>query len=376
MDALKEQFPESEIFRDIDTIKAGTDFVEAIDTAVKSCSVLLAVIGPRWLSATDNAGKRRIDDSNDFVRLETGAALRRNVHVIPILVEGATMPSADELPEDMKPLARRQAHELSDRRWDYDTAQLVAALEMLPGIHRKRPAPATTQAPAPHKRMRTGAKVGIAAVILGVSLGVVLYKQQEQPVPPADWPVVVDIPFTEVPPLWEVGRFSNKEFRRLDLEVVGGQYRWGLEFIESGEAFVRCPCGSVLNFYAAVDARMVEHKLTTTVALLFGWGGGDQVYHAYAYKIRSDNRFALIHYDEKGTRLLLDWTPVEFDQASDNRMAVLVRDQEISLYLNGKLIAEYRDPTYAGGHVGLQVEGLKDGATVVEFDNFELRRQR
>src|SRR5688572_2423484 len=81
MDDLKSQFPDNEVFRDVEAIEAGADFVEAIDAAVKSCSVLLAVIGPRWLSVTDNGGRRRIDDPNDFVRLELASALRRNVRV-------------------------------------------------------------------------------------------------------------------------------------------------------------------------------------------------------------------------------------------------------------------------------------------------------
>lgn len=180
MDDLKEQFPTSEVFRDVEAIEAGADFVEAIDKAVSSCSVLIAVIGPRWLSAGDAAGKRRIDDPNDFVRLEIAAALRRNVRVIPVLVEGAQMPSADDLPEDIKPLSRRQAHELSDRRWNYDADQLFAALEKVPGIHRKRARAAAAAAPQPRAGMGKGTKVVLGALGAAIVAGVLAMLGSEQ----------------------------------------------------------------------------------------------------------------------------------------------------------------------------------------------------
>jgi hypothetical protein len=90
--------------------------------------VLLALVGDRWLTVTDKQGQRRLDDPNDFVRLEIEAALRRKVRIIPILVEGATMPHADELPAAIAGLARRQALELSPSRFEYDTSRLLKVL--------------------------------------------------------------------------------------------------------------------------------------------------------------------------------------------------------------------------------------------------------
>ncbi len=112
------------------------DFVEAINKAVSSCDVLLAMIGPRWLTAIDKNGRRRVDDANDYVRLEIAAALSRDIRVIPVLVGGVSMPAAEELPDELVGLARRQAYELSDKhkRWDYDVDQLIAVLKEIPGI--------------------------------------------------------------------------------------------------------------------------------------------------------------------------------------------------------------------------------------------------
>lgn len=126
---LSQRFGAAEIFRDIDTIPPGVDFVEAIEAAVGSCEVLLAVIGPRWLTATDARGQWRLDHPEDFVRVEIATALERNIWVIPVLVQDARMPRSDELPPALARLARRQAVELRDASWDYDVGRLIAVLE-------------------------------------------------------------------------------------------------------------------------------------------------------------------------------------------------------------------------------------------------------
>ncbi len=128
-DRLVGHFARSQVFKDIDSIELGDDFVEVITTAVGSCEVLLALIGDRWLTVTGQDGRRRLDNPDDFVRLEIEAALTRSVRVIPILVEGARMPRADELPASLAKLARRQALELSPSRFDVDTRRLLRVLE-------------------------------------------------------------------------------------------------------------------------------------------------------------------------------------------------------------------------------------------------------
>ena len=82
-DRLAERFGIAQVFKDVDSIEPGDDFTEVIANAVGSCDVLLALIGDRWLTATNSAGKRRIDNFDDFVRLEIEAALARNIRVVP-----------------------------------------------------------------------------------------------------------------------------------------------------------------------------------------------------------------------------------------------------------------------------------------------------
>lgn len=128
-DRLADHFGNNRVFMDVAGIEAGVDFVEAIESAVSSCDVLLVMLGRGWLTATAPTGARRLDDPNDFVRIEMATALKRNVRVIPVLVEGATLPPADALPDDLKPLARRQAVELRDSRWDADVEALIVVIE-------------------------------------------------------------------------------------------------------------------------------------------------------------------------------------------------------------------------------------------------------
>jgi uncharacterized RDD family membrane protein YckC len=128
-DRLAERFSDGQVFKDVDSIELGDDFVEVISTAVGSCDVLLALIGHQWLTITDEDGNRRLDDPNDFVRVEIEAALARNVRVIPILVEGARMPRATELPASLARLVRRQALELHPSRFDFDIGRLLRVLE-------------------------------------------------------------------------------------------------------------------------------------------------------------------------------------------------------------------------------------------------------
>lgn len=128
-DNLAARFGSDEVFQDIEAIRAGDDFVRAIDTAIGACRVVIVLIGDGWLDAVDGQGRRRLDDPHDFVRAEVAAALQRGVPTIPVLIEGARMPASEALPQPLRALARIQALELSDSRWDYDVAQLVAAIE-------------------------------------------------------------------------------------------------------------------------------------------------------------------------------------------------------------------------------------------------------
>jgi len=128
-DDLVQRFGNAAVFMDVVGIEPGRDFRKVIDKNVTSCGVLLAVLGPSWLDAKDETGLRRLDNPMDFVRLETAAALKRDIPVIPVLVRGARMPKPEQLPDDLKELAYRNGLELTHARWDSDIEVLIKALQ-------------------------------------------------------------------------------------------------------------------------------------------------------------------------------------------------------------------------------------------------------
>jgi hypothetical protein len=128
-DRLVNELGKENVFKDIDDIPFGVDFVKHLDGEVQKCSVLFAVIGPRWLEAGPR-GEPRLNDPDDFVlRIEIDAALRRDIPVVPLLVDGAQMPQADQLPEELKPLARRNGTEIRhDPDFHSDLTRLLSRL--------------------------------------------------------------------------------------------------------------------------------------------------------------------------------------------------------------------------------------------------------
>lgn len=148
-DRLAAHFGAERVFMDVEGIEPGTDFVDAIEKAVGSCRVLIVLIGDEWASATDAAGRRRLDDPNDFIRLETSAALKRGIRVVPVLVDGTTMPRPESLPEDLHALTRRQAVEISHKQWDASTGELIRTLERILGMPAGKAASGIPATPSP-----------------------------------------------------------------------------------------------------------------------------------------------------------------------------------------------------------------------------------
>lgn len=137
-ESLARHFGQENVFRDVEAIAPGKDFTDALDAAVARCEVLLVLIGDTWLVECNVDGSRRLDDAQDFVRLEIETALRRGIPVLPVLLEGATMPRPSDLPGSIAALTRHQAIEISDTRWDFDFQRLVQAIAMLTGAAPRR----------------------------------------------------------------------------------------------------------------------------------------------------------------------------------------------------------------------------------------------
>lgn len=164
-DRLEDHFGPARVFHDHESILAGDDFAEAIRRAISASTVVLAVIGPGWLAAALRPGTRRLDDPSDFVRLELEAALDAGIPVVPVLVEGASMPGAVALPASLAGFSRCQAVELSESRWRFDTDQLIQALQSRFAIESDKPSPDDT--PGQGMRLGFAARLAIDLLDLG-----------------------------------------------------------------------------------------------------------------------------------------------------------------------------------------------------------------
>jgi len=229
-DALTAALGHDHVFMDIDKIKPGVDFVEEVEEAVDNCHVVVALIGPTWLAAKDAKDRTRLEDPKDYVRLEIATALKRDdVRVIPVLVGGAAMPNAEDLPRNLAPLARREALDLADDRWKYDVARLVDAIRdgHTLGNGSAPPLPPVEVAPPhvayqpegapPRKRPSWQLPVflggGAALVILVVVLALVL---TNNPNPPQPTTTVPPAPTNSAPANGSGGGGSSAAFPNAD----------------------------------------------------------------------------------------------------------------------------------------------------------------
>jgi TIR domain len=124
-DRLAETFGQANLFIDVDNMPAGADFVKYLNKQVGSCDIFLCTVGPNWLNAKDEDGQRRLDQSDDYVRVEIAAALSRDIPVIPVLIDGARVPNARELPGDVAALTRRNAVEVRSSHFRRDADELT-----------------------------------------------------------------------------------------------------------------------------------------------------------------------------------------------------------------------------------------------------------
>jgi hypothetical protein len=188
-DDLVRAYGDNSVFMDVAGINPGIDFRKAIDDNVASCGVLLAMIGPTWAAIKNSSGERRLDDPNDFVRLEIASALARDIAVIPVLVHSAKMPTPDQLPENLTNLAFRNSVEITHARWNSDVELLTKALAQYVASSAStdtEPVHATVavqlpppHSPDPHRSVTKSSKmpliIGIAVAAVLVIAGIVFF---------------------------------------------------------------------------------------------------------------------------------------------------------------------------------------------------------
>jgi len=132
-DRLAREFGNDNVFMDVDNIPIGVDFTRHLDARLADCKVVISLIGPQWVNAKDRAGRRRLDDASDYVRVELTTALGRGITIIPVLVDGATMPSESELPAELAALTTRNAIEIRNTQFRWDADRFVHRLKEATG---------------------------------------------------------------------------------------------------------------------------------------------------------------------------------------------------------------------------------------------------
>jgi hypothetical protein len=149
-DSLAAYFGRDAVFKDVDSIPVGASFPEHLTSVLQQCGVTLVVIGPRWATIADERGNLRLDNPGDFVRIEVETALRSDALVIPVLVDGASMPSVEQLPESLRPLRRLNATSVRpDPDYRSDMARLIKIVER--HLLSRAPAPASEELAAKYQ---------------------------------------------------------------------------------------------------------------------------------------------------------------------------------------------------------------------------------
>lgn len=156
-DRLNQHFERESLYMDVDSIELGLDFFEAIEDTLKSCNVFLAIIGRDWLETSDEHG-RRIDNPDDLVRHEISTALKRNIRVIPILVDNASIPSSRDLPDELTPLVRRNAFAIRHESFHTDVERLIKAVQSVIKKEEERKRAKTEAKRKTEERKRTEAE--------------------------------------------------------------------------------------------------------------------------------------------------------------------------------------------------------------------------
>ena len=267
-DALERRLGRGSVFRDVLDIAPGEDFVRAIRARLAGAHTVLVLIGPRWAGAGGaGAAARRIDDANDFVRLEVAVALDSGVQVVPVLLPGAVMPAEGDLPEPLKPLARRNALTLSDAHWDADMDRL------------------TQHIGPPARRTRRVWALGGAAVLVALAAAWLALRPAAAPVgaaPPAPAQAVASAPAPA----------ADASQRLLGIWKAELRYAWGDRYQERFEfkrhAGELTGTASFLAYPRAIEKLRVEgmnlHFETRSLATMSD--STKEVTRAYAAELR------------------------------------------------------------------------------------------
>jgi hypothetical protein len=204
---LEARLGEGSVFMDVDSIALGRDFRSILQVTLASCDLMLVLIDKNWAEAKDNQGRSRLSNPKDFVRMEVEAALKRNIAVTPILVQGATIPDAVQLPQQIADLAYRNGFEITHNRWESDVKEMIRRLNIAPTGPPQKAADGIREPKAFYKGLlKIGRPPWLGWAIGGAAIAVIAL-------------ALVLIPQPIEPPVWVAASDGNVPANA----VVGGQ---------------------------------------------------------------------------------------------------------------------------------------------------------
>ncbi|MEJ0007964.1 MAG: toll/interleukin-1 receptor domain-containing protein [Steroidobacteraceae bacterium] len=199
-DRLLGEFGKAQVFKDVDSIPLGRDFRGHLNDIVGNCGVMLAIVGPHWTEARNPAGQRRLEDPDDFVRIELETALARDIPVVPVLVGHAQLPVAADLPGSLASLVFRQSIAVRpDPDFHNDATRLVTALRAILDPAAAEQAAAATRPHAAATGAQSSRRLGwIVAAVLGIAAAVLALPaiRYLREVPPLEMRVDIVTPAT------------------------------------------------------------------------------------------------------------------------------------------------------------------------------------
>jgi hypothetical protein len=258
---LAELIGKDSVFMDVDSISLGRDFRQIVQERLESCELMLALIGPSWIDSKDAAGNRRLENPTDLVRVEIAAALKRNIPVTPVLLQGVQMPAPERLPEDIKDLAYRNGFELGHSTWESDVKELVKRLgldeqQAAPSAQTSTRAQAQTEvspALAALKRFRLFAAVAAISIAAGVG-GLLFYlnsRDQNEAGKSAERPLGGGPGSSPTPQFSEIAKPASSQAASSssgdEVTSTGLDFNWAGDDcwdIFRGEQFVTYQCGA------------------------------------------------------------------------------------------------------------------------------------
>ena len=263
-DSVAARFGEAQIFMDVDHIEPGQDFVQVIEDAVSSCNVLIAIIGRDWVTIRGRT-TRRLDDPQDFVRLEIGTALKQNILVIPVLVQEASMPRKQDLPDDLTGLVRRNALAISDLRWRHDVDRLIKVLDSERArrgtvIQPPTSSPLPAWLPLRYRKVLWAFVIGMAVLATAIGLSLILVPRVGTIVTKVEKPTLSELRiFTFYSPTVDAKGTVSRSLKQANAFSVNFGNRTPLEMVE-------IPAGTFLmgsaNEASITDDEKPQHQVT------------------------------------------------------------------------------------------------------------------